>query len=244
MTGLAHHALDRARTAAFRWTARQAGGALARSIRALAGTWRVDLAGEEHLEHARTGGRGVLHCFWHGRMLELAALHADRGIGVLVSSHPDGMAAARIVEPLGYVPIVVSRLTSPVAGVRAMLRHADRGLDLALASDARSPVHRAHPGAVALARLTGHPLVPVAAGARPLKRIESWDRFEVPWPGARVVVRYGEAVVVPRAADAGEREAARVALERSLRALHADVEAELEGRPRTAARPSGVPVAR
>lgn len=207
---------------------------MARLVEVLSRTWHVEMSGEEHVGDVRAEGRGVLFCFWHGRMLELAVAHARQGVGVLVSSHPDGVMAARIIAALGYVPITGSRRRNPLAGFRAMLRHAESGGDLALAPDAHSDVHRVLPGAVALARLTGHALVPVAAAARPCRRVESWDQFQIPPPGARVLIHYGEPVRVAAAADAVVREHASQELESRLRALHLELEEELAGRPQRA----------
>lgn len=211
-----------------RFVASQAGPVVARAIEVVAGTWDVRIDGEEHLAEARAGG-GILFCFWHGRMLELAPTHAHQGIGVLVSGHPDGILAARIVGPLGYVPILGSQRRSPVAGFRAMLRHANRGGDLALAPDAHSDRHRVLPGAVALSRRTGHALLPVAAAARPLRRVESWDRFEIPWPRARVWIRYGPPMWIPRTIPEPALHEASRELEGALEALHRRVESELDG---------------
>lgn len=197
-------------------------------VRALSATWRIDVEGTENLEEARRGDRGVLYCFWHGRMLELAAAHAHRGVGVLVSGHPDGVMAERIVRPLGYVPISGSSRRNPVAGFRAMLRHASAGGDLALTPDAHSN-GRVQPGAIALARRTGHALLPVAAAASHLRRVDSWDRFEIPWPGARVAILYGEPVLVPADADRRAMEESRRRLEAGLRELHARAERSISG---------------
>ena len=217
--------------------ASRSGWLVARLLEVLSRTWRVEISGDDHLRALKADGVGVLYCFWHGRMLELATAHARRGVGVLVSSHPDGIMAARIVAPLGYAPITGSRRRNPVAGFRAMLRHAQSGGDLALTPDAHSDVHRFLPGAVALARRTGHALVPVAAAARPRRRIVSWDRFEIPWPGARVRIRYGEPLRVspdigPAAIDKISRQ-----LESRLRTLHRELEEELEGRKSTVVSP-------
>jgi lysophospholipid acyltransferase (LPLAT)-like uncharacterized protein len=110
-----------------------------------------------------------------------------------------------------------------------MLRYARQGGDLALTPDAHSDIHRVLPGAAALARRTGHALLPIAAGARPRRRIESWDRFEIPLPGARVDVLYGPPVWVPPSADPESTREASRALERDLQMLHARVEAKLDG---------------
>ncbi|MGH7549377.1 MAG: lysophospholipid acyltransferase family protein [Gemmatimonadota bacterium] len=221
-----------------RFTASRGGPLVARTIEALARTWDIRIDGEQHLEKARSGG-GILFCFWHGRMLELAPVHARRRIGVLVSGHPDGIMAARIVEPLGYVPILGSQRRNPVAGFRAMLRYAREGRDLALAPDAHSDAHRVLPGAVALSRRTGHALLPVAAAARPRRRVESWDRFEIPWPRALVRIRYGPPLWIDATTDARAARAASRDLEGALQALHLRVEDELDG---LVAEPAGAPV--
>ena len=60
----------------------------------------------------------------------------------------------------------------------------------------------------------------VAAAADRCHRIDSWDRFEIPLPGARVRILYGEPVFVPADADRDEMEACRRRLESGLRELH------------------------
>lgn len=198
--------------------ASRSGPLVATFVRLLSRTWRIRVEGLEHFEDARGSG-GILYCFWHGRMLELVVPHAGRGVGVLVSGHPDGVMAERIMRWLGYVPIRGSSRRNAVAGFRAMLRHASAGGDLALTPDAHSD-GRFQPGAVALARHTGHALLPVAAAADRCHRVDSWDRFEIPLPGARVRILYGEPVRVPPDADREEMEACRRRLEAGLRELH------------------------
>jgi hypothetical protein len=199
-------------------------------VRLMARTWHVEIEGVEHLEDARERASGVLYCFWHGRMLELAVAHAGRGVGVLVSGHPDGVLAERIVRPLGYVAIRGSSRRNALGGFRAMLRHASAGGDLALTPDAHSD-GRVQPGAVALAKRTGHALLPVAAAASRKRRVDSWDRFEIPLPGARVRILYGEPVLVTPDADRAAMEACRRRLEASLHELHERAERSLSGAP-------------
>ena len=93
------------RRPALRAVASRSGRLVSGLVCLLARTWRLEVGGLEHLEEARDRANGILYCFWHGRMLELAVAHAGRGVGVLVSGHPDGVLAERVVRPLGYVPI-------------------------------------------------------------------------------------------------------------------------------------------
>jgi lysophospholipid acyltransferase (LPLAT)-like uncharacterized protein len=60
-------------------------------------------------------------------------------------------------------------------------------------------------------------------GARWKLEFRSWDRFLVPLPGSRVVVAYGEPVVVPSDADAALVEQKRQELESILLKLSEEV---------------------
>jgi lysophospholipid acyltransferase (LPLAT)-like uncharacterized protein len=72
------------------------------------------------------------------------------------------------------------------------------------------------PGVVALAGLTGAPIVPLAVGASRGTVLRSWDRFVVPHPFARLCVAIGEPLHVPRQGDRQALEAARRDLEARL----------------------------
>ncbi len=82
------------------------------------------------------------------------------------------------------------------------------------------------PGVIALARLTGVPIVPMAVGASREWRLRSWDEFRIPRPFARCVVRFGEPIHVPRVAARGHEEAARKDVEAALRGLGWQVDEE------------------
>ncbi len=64
----------------------------------------------------------------------------------------------------------------------------------------RGPLHRAKTGAAQAARMAQALLVPVGARAsRSWVLRSAWDRFELPWPFARVVVVAGPAIDPARA---------------------------------------------
>jgi lysophospholipid acyltransferase (LPLAT)-like uncharacterized protein len=164
----------------------------------------MDIEGVEHRGRRSSARRAVLLLV--RRMLELAVAHASAASVFRIGSSdlPNGSSAADTPDPrpAGGTP----------GGFRAMLRHASAGGDLALTPDAHTD-GRVQPGAIALARRTGHALLPVAAAADRKRRVDSWDRFEIPLPGARVLVLYGEPVIVPPRADRVEMEACRRRLE-------------------------------
>jgi lysophospholipid acyltransferase (LPLAT)-like uncharacterized protein len=62
----------------------------------------------------------------------------------------------------------------------------------------RGPRHKVKDGALFLAHRTGAPLVPVRAFARPCVRFNSWDRFALPLPFARVRLVFSDPYHIER----------------------------------------------
>lgn len=160
------------------------GAVIAAMVRALAWTWRV-----ERPDWPVAGPCVV--AFLHGDVLPMVALHRGMGMVGMASRSRDGAIVAGVLAGLGYGVI---RGSSSRGGFEA-LREAERALAdggrPALAVDGpRGPAGTVQPGAEALARRAG---VPVVFGfvEAPGVRLRTWDRLLVPWPFARVTVRYG-----------------------------------------------------
>jgi lysophospholipid acyltransferase (LPLAT)-like uncharacterized protein len=74
-------------------------------------------------------------------------------------------------------------------------------------------------GVVAVSRIGGLPIVPVAFSAFPAWRLRSWDRTLVPRPFSRGLFVYGSPIHVPRDADEAAQERLRSDLETQLNRL-------------------------
>jgi lysophospholipid acyltransferase (LPLAT)-like uncharacterized protein len=83
----------------------------------------------------------------------------------------------------------------------------------------RGPARVAQPGAVWLAKATGHPVLPFHLEADRYWSLRSWDRTQIPRPFATVALAVGEPFEVPSDADDRAIECARQELERRLAAL-------------------------
>jgi lysophospholipid acyltransferase (LPLAT)-like uncharacterized protein len=187
-------------------------------VRLVGMTWRVTIVGLVNVETMWRKREPLIYVVWHGRILLVpwlaGRLGGTRAPRVLVSRSRDGELAARYV---GYFGLSVVRGSSSRGGgsaLRALVRAIRDGVDVAIVPDGpRGPREQLQPGVVALAALTGAPVVPLAVGARPARRLASWDRFLVPWPFARCVLAFGPAM---RIAPDADREHAGKELERAL----------------------------
>jgi lysophospholipid acyltransferase (LPLAT)-like uncharacterized protein len=173
-------------------------------------------------------GTPVIYVVWHARLLMLPYLYRDRGLRVLISRSRDGEMIARLVRRFGFVVVRGSSSRGGAEGLRALARALREGHSVIVVPDGpRGPSETVKPGVVALARLTGAPVVPVALGASSEWRARSWDGFRVPKPFARCVVRFGDPVRVGRPVGRRTDESPRKEIEAALRQVtwRADEEA-------------------
>jgi lysophospholipid acyltransferase (LPLAT)-like uncharacterized protein len=192
-------------------------------IEALGGTYDWRVQGLEHLTGLRASGKAPIHAFWHGRVLSATLFFRDRGIIVITSENFDGEWIARIIGRFGYG---TARGSSSRGGARALVqlrRELAAGRPVAFTLDGpRGPARVAQPGALWLAGATGHPVLPFHIEADRAWTTRSWDRHQVPKPGATLSVAIGEPLFVPNT-DEATVEAARMCLEERLRSLEASL---------------------
>jgi len=189
-------------------------------IRFLGYTWRIEVRGEERLKEAREISNQVVFSFWHGRLLVLSFTHRHRNIHVLASEHLDGDLMGKTIEWLGFGHLKGSTSKGGARALRQLTSVLRNGFDVGLTVDGpRGPRGVVQQGAVEVARMSGSVVVPVSNSARPRRLFSSWDRFQFPYPFARVVVEYGEPIIIPSEATENERQKLRNKLQQSLHEL-------------------------
>ena len=199
---------------------RLAGSVGGRVLDGLFRTATFDVIGEENYAPLRDRGTPCFMVIWHGRLLPAGYYHRGRGMVGLISRSEDGEYIARVLRRWGYDAVRGSSSRGGVPALREIVRLARSGRTIAITPDGpRGPRQKLKPGVLAAARATGLPMVPVAAGADRAWWFESWDRFLVPKPFARIRVAYGSPFEVPRDAGPEEIEAIGRRLEAELNRL-------------------------
>ena len=189
-------------------------------------TTRWQIRGREDAEALLREDQPFICAFWHGRlMLAPHGWPAGTTIHVMISRHPDGENIARAVRHLDVVPIRGSRTRGGAAAGRAALRLLKEGRYVAISPDGpRGPRMRVQPGIVALARLSGAPIVPITYAVSRRTVANSWDRFVIALPFGRGVYLWGPPLYVSSDADKAALEQARLTLEERLNALTAEAD--------------------
>ena len=173
----------------------------------------------------------VIYCLWHNRLAlsmcvwrNYVRRHSPKnGLVALISASKDGALLACTLERFGVHPV---RGSSSRRGPQALLELTswlERGYNLAITPDGpRGPRYVVQQGVMALAQLTGAPIVPVVYQASSKFAFNSWDRFQVPLPFSNCKVTLGEVVRVPREVTEAEREALRQQLQQAMTAMTRD----------------------
>jgi lysophospholipid acyltransferase (LPLAT)-like uncharacterized protein len=211
------------------WHQRLAAYVIYAGIRGLSGALRCEWRDESGLHDGKT--EPAIYCIWHNRLALsmkiyfgfVAPRKKSLGLAAMVSASKDGGLLARVLEDFGVQPVRGSTSRRGPQALLELTSWAERGYDLAITPDGpRGPCYVVQEGAMSLAQVTSFPIVPVGSHVRLKVRLRSWDRFQIPIPLARCVVRFGQPVRVPRDASDEQREALRVELEQRLRSLTTD----------------------
>ncbi len=186
-------------------------------LRLLYLTLRVTVIGNEPTDALHRCKEGVVYVLWHARLIMAPFASRREECHALISIHRDGEMIARVLKLFGYGVVRGSSSRGGEEALKEMVRLAQENRDLAITPDGpKGPVEVAKPGAAQVARLTGRPVVPFAYAASRVKRFNSWDRFMLPLPFARVVFIYGEPLYCR---EGEETETFRQRIEQSLRAI-------------------------
>jgi hypothetical protein len=165
-------------------------------IRAYSLTFRLHIENEESwLKYRQNGGR-VLLCAWHQQFF--AAIrhfqtYAPYRPALMISQSKDGDIIAGIAEKSGWHAV---RGSSSRDGRRALKEMIGQlklsGLGAHIVDGPKGPAGVIKAGVISLARATGAVVVPVYITSDRAWYFNSWDRFMLPKPFARVTLRFGE----------------------------------------------------
>ena len=161
---------------------------------------------------------------WHGQFVMLADLNTQEfGVQAVISRHGDAELVAAVLEQFG-----ISAIRGAGAGkrkknrggayaLRAALRALTGGSIVAMTADVPvSQARTAGHGIVTLARLSGRPIIPVAAATSRFLVLNTWSKFTINLPFSTLAVVASDPLFVAPDADDKELERMRLAVEKSL----------------------------
>ncbi len=163
-------------------------------------TYRIRVVGQEHRAKAETLHQGGSFCFalWHEQLFASILAHRGQKFAPLASLSSDGDIVTRVMKNYGFRTVRGSSSRGGPEARDQLVQVTEDGWFTAITVDGpRGPRRRVKGGIVDLARRTGVAVVPLTSTADRNWVMRSWDQFKIPKPFARIIVRYGEPIVVP-----------------------------------------------
>jgi hypothetical protein len=163
----------------------------------------------------------VIFALWHNRLCLCMKVydgfvrghHRHGKLAALTSASKDGALISGILQNFGVQPV---RGSTSRRGGQALLELTSwgaQGYHLAVTPDGpRGPCYAVHDGVIALAQVTGMPIIPYSCHVGWKIRVKSWDRFQIPLPFSRCAMTFGAPIRVPREATDADRTQLRAQL--------------------------------
>jgi hypothetical protein len=175
--------------------------------------------GEKAVRNAlkRSGGRAV-YATWHQRMSYHFHYFGKLHLLMMISGSRDGEYAARLASCFGFGYVRGSSTRGGSQALKAMVEKLNEGLESAgmLADGPQGPPRVVKIGSLILSRDAGLPLIGVLWGADRCWTLNSWDRYLIPKPFSRIVIKYTEPMWVPAGTSGAALDGLRVEFERRL----------------------------
>jgi lysophospholipid acyltransferase (LPLAT)-like uncharacterized protein len=181
-------------------------------------------------EAAVTAQMPVIIAMWHGQHFMTPFIKRPwLPVAVMISRHGDGEINAAAAEAFGLSVVRGSGAQRQdqilkrggMEALRAAIMALKSGTSVAMTADVPKISRVAGKGIVALAQLSGRPILSVAVVTSRRKDVRNWDRSSMGLPFGRGAVAFGEPIHVPADAGPAALERARIAVEASLDEVHA-----------------------
>lgn len=195
-------------------------------VRLISMSYRLKLVDEENEKGLINTKGNLIYASWHQRFFPGIAFFSTRKpICIIISKSLDGEMAARVVNILGWYPV---RGSSSNGGKEAL----EKIKELArsrykvghIVDGPTGPFGKIKPGLLRIAQAADLPVVPAITSGQHRWVFNSWDKFMVPKPFSRVIIRFGKPIPVPVNITDNEFENIRLHIETQMKQLYEDTD--------------------
>ncbi|MBS0232771.1 MAG: lysophospholipid acyltransferase family protein [Proteobacteria bacterium] len=192
-------------------------------IRTVRRTSRTIYEPHNFFDHLRSQVPFIM-AMWHGQFMMLPDLNTrEYRVEAMVARHGDAELVARVLAQFGISAIRGAgaggrrRNRGGAYALRAAVKALENGSIVAMTAD----VPPKHPrisgeGVVTLARMSGRPIIPVAAATSRFLVLNTWSKMTVNLPFSRLAWVAGDPIFVSADADDEEMERVRLKVQNTL----------------------------
>lgn len=161
-------------------------------------TWRMKNVNKESYDKCRQEGKSPVIVLWHDSLLPLAFSYYNSNIATIASDSKDGELITYILKKWGFS---VARGSSTRGGLKAAMNiiktcKNEKKPAAVTVDGPKGPRHEVKSGAVFIAKNLDKVMYVITLKTDSFIRFNSWDKFILPKPFAKVEVWYSEAFYV------------------------------------------------
>jgi len=182
---------------------------------------RIRVRDEDWLvDHLDGGGRAII-AVWHQRIFLFMSYAKRLGVfspSVMISQSRDGEMIARIMSRLNIRSVRGSSSRNGRKALAAMVADmAHYPLAGHVVDGPQGPGGVVKEGLITMAQLSGAAIFPLYASVNRAWALKSWDRFLIPKPFSRILIRWDRPLYIPEHLDAEGFETIRLQVEQQMR---------------------------
>ena len=178
---------------------------LYRFCRAYSWTFRLKVENEkEWIDYIENGG-SVLLCTWHQQFFSAISHFQNYKVfnpSIMISQSSDGEIVAGVAERTGWNTVRGSSSRDGRGALKKMIANfKESKLAAHIVDGPRGPSGKIKEGVIRLAHATDAVIVPFSVSAEKAWYFNSWDKFLLPKPFTKVLLRFGKMIKFDRVKD-------------------------------------------
>lgn len=190
---------------------------LYRLSRAYSWTFNFKVENEKEWMDYLANGGVVLLCAWHQQFFSAIRYFQNYRIfnpTIMISQSKDGEIVAGVARRSGWNPVRGSSSKGGRRALKEMIANLrETKLSAHIVDGPRGPLGKVKPGVIRLAHVADAVIVPFYVSAENGWHFNSWDKFLLPKPFSKVLLRFGKMIKFDKVKDEKSFEKQRKQLE-------------------------------
>ena len=196
-------------------------------VRLLSATYWIRIVDPDNEQGILKAGGQLVYASWHQRFFPGIAFFSSRKpIAIMISQSRDGEMAARAVHIMGWRAVRGSSSHGGGQALDTIKKLIGQGYKIGHIVDGpQGPFGTVKPGLIRIAQYADLPIMPTITSGQNVWVFNSWDRFMVPKPFSRVIIRFGSPIHVSQDLGVNGFEQMQAHVAQALKQLYEDTDA-------------------
>ena len=165
-------------------------------------TAKISWVGKEIVDDMIDSSHPFIICAWHNDIYFSTWLLKEMNLTALISSSRDGEYINHVLSGFGFRAVRGSSTRGGIGAMKQLVRCLKEGQSTAITPDGpQGPIHKVQEGIIALAKMTGAPIIPWRYEGNSCWNLNSWDNHKIPKPFSKISSVFGQPFYIPKSAS-------------------------------------------